>query len=375
MILDRMRLLNILDTLKMASGHKVMKISDFVKFTVDKSGGAVYMGATNFETFMIVDYGDVSLCQIEDMPDVFLIEFGRLLNLIKASTTTDAKFSCNAEGDVIKVATNGSFKFPVFKEHDQYPTSDYANNEAGTWQAEELNAIFEKVKIAISKDVTKLSYQGINYDGNWAACDNRRLSVVRGGDNHQYDGKSVLVPATIGELFSRCKGEVKIGVNDDGNMVVITNEGSGLLAAMRLIESPFVPYQRLFDDAKEHIIAKLPKVEILGALKRLGCFTDKIFKVGKLEITTTPTGAQFKCSIENDVGDGAEVIDAMEFEIVGDQSQLEGFSASYLYQIENLSEGIEAVDSQTEVVLHIQPDGKLRINEDKFSYLLSPIVA
>jgi hypothetical protein len=167
---------------------------------------------------------------------------------------------------------------------------------------------------------------------------------------------------------------VKIGINNEGNMIVVTNEGTGLLASMRLIDSPFVPYQKLFDNTQDHIIAKLPKVEILGALKRLCCFTDKIFKVGKFTITATPEGATFRCSIENNVGDGDEIIDAIEFTLAGDQSQLDDFEAVYSYQIENLAEGIDAVDSQEEVVLSIQPDGKLRIDEDDFSYLLSPIV-
>ncbi len=374
MILDRIRLLTILDTLKIASGTKVMEVSYYVKFTIDKAGSAVYLSTTDFQTFMVISYGDIDMIVLDDVPEIFLIKFQQLLSLLKSSTTPDVELCSDNKDGHIKITTNGSFSFPLFKEASQFPSANFENTVAGIWNAGQLKDIWDKISIAISKDVTKLSYQGVHFDGNWATSDNRRFALVRGDAAHTYDGKSVLIPSAIGAVFARCSGDVKIGVNMDGNMLVVANDDTGMLAAIRLIESQFVPYQKLLDSRQQNVTVTIPKIELLGVLSRLSCFTDKLYKVGRFMITATSEGAQMQCDIEHDTGEGTEIIEATDFDFSGVKSvdQMTN-TIAFSYHIENLADGVSAVDSQTEVVLNIQPDGKLWIDEDSFSYLLSPI--
>ena len=93
MNLDRIRLARILDTLKLACGNKVMDVSYYVKFVVDKDNHAVYLNTTDFHTFLVIDFGDVALTTLDDVPEVFLIKFKQLHDLVKYSTTEDVAMS------------------------------------------------------------------------------------------------------------------------------------------------------------------------------------------------------------------------------------------------------------------------------------------
>ena len=372
MNLDRIRLAKILDTLKLTQGNKVMEVSFYVKFVVDVENHAVYLGTTDFHSFLVIDFGDVALTNLDDVPGEFLIKFKQLHDLVKASTTEDVGFTHVTGNDWIRVVTNGSFEFPVYKEISQFPTADFKHEPAGEWDVPELSDIWEKVSTVVSKDVTKLSYQGVNYDGNWCASDNRRFAMVMGGEDHKYEGDSMLIPTVFGDILSRCSGTVSMGKNNMGNMLVINNPESGLVGAMRLLDAKFVQYERVLEMRSPHIKMVMPKQFLLGTLRRLQCFTDKIFKVGIFTITRSAEGATLRCQIEHDANTGDETLDAMDFEFDGELPEV-GEVAQFQYQIDNLATGINAVDSQEEVSISFQQDGKLWIDEGGFHYLLSRI--
>lgn len=372
MILNRSRLIEVLDTLRLAAGNKVMEVSFNVKFIVDRDNHSVYLTTTDFHTFILVDFGDVDLSILDDVPQEFLINFDSFYNLVRASTTDTVLIAQDSDTDenYVYIETNGSFMFPLFGNPSQFPIADFSHTPLASWKVDDLLAIWKKVAPVVSKDVTKLSYQGVNYDGNWAASDNRRFAIYSSGDS--YDGQSVLIPTVFGDLVERCKEEVSVGVNAAGNMFVLTNPQTGIMAAMRLVDAKFVAYDRLLKGRSEYITVTVPKRAILGTLRRIGCFTDKLFKIGKFTICRNDDGVKIRCEIHNESNQGTEEIEATDFEIADDAPD-EYELASFQYQIDNVAAGIDSVDSKDEVRLSFQRDGKLWIDEDKFHYLLSRV--
>jgi len=375
--LDRQRLCDILDILKISYGNKVMDVSYCVKFVVDNEAKAVYLSTTDFHAFLMVDFGDVSLSRLDDVPAEFLIQFRQLYSVIKASTTEDVTITRGSNENHVLIETNGVYKFHLYGDPTLFPVANFVvENVLGKWESGELRDIIDKVKIAVSKDVTKLSYQGINFDGNWAASDNRRLSIVQLVEGDEDAVIPILIPPVICEIITHCKGELTLGVNADSSMLIINNVDSGLVAGIRLIDEKFVQYGDIVKNRRHYIKMMMPKQHLLGVLRRIGSFTDKLFKVANLSVMyENGQGAYLKVSIENNDG-GEEILDAMDFDY-SDTLPENGVEelASHSYQIDNLTIGINAVESDDEVSLCIQDDGKLWIDEDNFHYLLSRITS
>jgi len=350
-----------------------MEVSYYVKVIVDRENHAVYFSTTDFHSFILVNFGDVSLSPLDDVPEEFLIRFKPLHDLIKCSTTEDVRLVNGKRKDHIKVTTNGDYEFPTYKEISQFMTADFSFDPIGQWDVPELINIWEKVSTVVSRDVTKASYQGVNFDGNWAASDNRRFAIMRGDDEHQYDGESMLIPIVFGEILSRCSGTVTFGRGSGGGMVVLSNPESGIVAAIRLLDAKFVNYNKVLDSRKPYIRMVMPKEYLLGVLQRMSCFTDKLFKVGIFSILRGEEGASIRCQIEHDAT-GDEELEATDFEMDQTLPQ-EGELVSFQYQVDNLATGISVVDSPDEVSISFLEDGKLWIDEGRFSYLLSRINA
>ena len=372
MNLDRGRLLQVLDVLKLACGNKVMEVSFFVKFVIDKENHSVYLNTTDYHTFLAIDFGDVSLTNLNDVPDVFLIKFKPLIDLVRYSTTEDVSMEFDEKSNSILVTTDGDFKFPCYKDPEQFPAADYSHTIFGEWDVPAIRDIWEKVSTVVSKDVTKLSYQGVNFDGNWAASDNRRFAIVMGDDENKYDGESMLIPPVLGDILSCCDGTVSVGRNDGGSMLIMSNPQTGLVSATRLIDATFVSYQRVIDSREPFIKLTLAKEFLLGVLQRLSVFTDKMFKIGVFTIVRSESGCELRCQINNDSSEGDEALACISSEFKDNLPEV-GEVAQFKYQIDNLAAGIKAVDSPDEVVISFQEDGKLWIDEDNFHYLLSKI--
>jgi len=373
MILERIRLISILDTLKIAVGNKVMGVSYYVKFMVDAEGGSVFLASTDFQTFLIVDYGDVAMNVLSDVPPEFLIKFKELYDLVKASTTQDVAISRKNpdKDDHIRVTTNGDFDFPTYTKPEQFPSADFDHKVAGSWESDVLKGIWDKVIVAASKDVTKRSYQGVNFDGNWAASDVRRFAIVK--SESSYDGDPMLIPPQLGDVIARCKGDVTIGINGGGNMLIISSPENGIMGGMRLFDVPFVSYEKLFQDRSDVIKIILPKSDFLGTLRRLSCFSEQIYRIGTFTINRTDDGAEIRCTLNQEAGQADETIEAIDFEF--QDGVMTGKIAEFQYQIDNLADGIGATKSDEDVSLCFQQDGKLWIDEDDFHYLLSRINA
>ena len=369
MNLDRARLANVLDTLRLACGNKVMEVSYYVKFVIDKENQAVYLTTTDFHTFIAIDFGDVSLTNLEDVPDEFLIKFKSLHDLIKYSTTEDARLVGTDDGRTIEVTTNGTFKFPCYSEISQFPAADFNYESSGEWDVPVLREIWEKVSTVVSKDVTKISYQGVNFDGNWAASDNRRFALVDADEDHPYEGDSMLIPPVFGDILGKMGGSVTIGRNESGNMLILNNVQNGIIAAMRLLDAKFVNYRKVLENRDQLIKLTMPKPILLGALQRMSCVTDKLFKVGSFKLVRNDDGGvSMLCRISHEASTGAEVVPAINYD-----GELGDNGAEFQYQIDNLADGINAVESNDEVLISFQTDGKLWIDEGDFHYLLSRI--
>jgi DNA polymerase III sliding clamp (beta) subunit (PCNA family) len=381
MILDRHRLSDILDTLKISQGNKVMEVSFYVKFMIDSTSHALYLSTTDFHSYIVIDFGDVSLTTLDDVPAEFLIKFQELSNLIKYSTTTDVEITQDEDGHIL-VKTNGIFKFALYPDVEQFPTADFEHQPAGEWDAAALLDIWAKVSPVVSKDTTKASYQGVNFDGNWAASDNRRFAIMMSENGEEYSGASMLIPTIFGNVLNRCKGRVVVGPNSGNSMLVVNNPETGMLAAMRLYDAKFVDYKRVFDGRTQYVQLTIPKVDLSGALNRMSCFTDKVFQVGIFTVIFDGDDVTLRCCIRHDTNEGDEDIVVKEFKF---EEQLDSSVrqqvldtgpaevAKFQYQIKNLAAGIDGTDSKDDVLVSLQEDGKLWIDEGPFHYLLSCI--
>lgn len=352
----------VLGVLGTAVGNKVMKVADFVQFRCDRERGKLIISTTDFNAFMCMDYGDLGLAEM-DVPDVFLIEFRKLMTIVKASTTADIEF---VAGDGrITVKTNGEYRLNVWAEPADFPQHDFAYNELAKWPVPEISAAWGKAVIAVSKDVTKLSYQGVCYDGNFAATDNRRVSVVVG----ESEADPMLLPPVFGEVIKHCKNEVSVGANESGKTLVVVCEEIGLIASVRLLDAQFQDYRPLIDNYSPGITASLFKQDLLGAANRLSIFSDQLYKVVKLSLLSVEGKLYLDLDIQNE-GGGNEAIEI-------DETNLEdipvGKILEHKYHIDNIIDGVSAV-ADAGVQLDFQDNGFLWIREGNFYYLLTPIV-
>lgn len=353
----------VLGVLGTAVGNKVMKVADFVQFRCDRERNKLIISTTDFNAFMCMDYGDLGMAEM-DVPDVFLIEFKKLMIIVKASTTADIEF---VAGDKrVTVRTNGEYRLNMWADPSDFPQHDFTYNELARWPVPEIIAAWSKAVIAVSKDVTKLSYQGVCFDGNFAATDNRRVSVVVG----ETETDPMLLPPVFGEVIKHCKNEVSVGPNGSGKTLVVVCEEIGLIASVRLLDAQFQDYRPLIENYSEGTTVTVPKQDLVGAASRLSIFADQLFKVVKLSLLAVEGKLYLDVDIQNE-GGGNEAIEVDETNI----ENLEvGKILEHKYHIDNLIDGVSAVGSPEGVILDFQDNGFLWIREGNFYYLLTPII-
>jgi DNA polymerase III sliding clamp (beta) subunit (PCNA family) len=378
MKLDRLRLQNVLAILGTAVGNRVMDAANYVCFRIDKQNRTVVLLTTDFHAFLAVDFGDVSLAEIDDAPDTFMIDYKTLNAIIKNSTTNMVEF-VDKDDKSILVITNGKYRFGKFINIEEFPSVDFTFQSSNKWPVPVIASAWNKACIAVSKDVTKLNYQGVYFDGCFAATDNRRLSVVA---CEGYDGDPMLIPPVFGDILKHCKNEIEVGINPSSNLVVISCHEIGMMACVRLIDAKFADYRDILGKMDPSITISISKQGVLGAISRLLPFTDKLFKVVEVQVVySKDLKHQLKLSIENkNAGEeyipikGLDLSNEEVFMDVVDKTDSDRFVAiGGKYHIDNVCDGVSVVDSDEDVTVHFQEDGKLWITEEQFTYLQASI--
>lgn len=363
MILDRAKLQSILSILGTSVGNKVMKVADYVRFEI--SSGRLVLSTTDFHAFLNIDYGSID-SNSPDKDESFLIDYKQFNAIIKASTTEDVEII--DEGNCIVVETDGIYRFSKYTAPDEFPKADFTCETVATWPVPYIQHCWKQASIAVSQDVTKIDYQGVNYDGSFASTDNRRLAIVTG--DSQIDMK-MLIPPIFGDILKHCKSEIVVGKNKQGNMMTVVCNDVGLVAGIRLIEAEFRRYRHMLEN-RNGIIFTVPKNDLLGALSRLSVFADQIYKVVKIAAVKSVEGITLNLSITNK-NVGSEMIGVIDADFGDSEKPDDGIIFSNQYHIDNLASGISVIESSDHVDLSFQPNGMLWIDEENYHYLLSNI--
>lgn len=361
MHLDRIKLSQCLEILKGTCGNKLRPVANCVLF--DFSEGGMSLSTTNFISHTTIGYDDSEL-KFQDMPPKFLIDCQQLAAIVKASTTDSVEL-INSD-TVVTVLANGEYKLRKYPEVDEFPIIDLACDHFVRWPVGYLKTIWSQVSVALSKDVTKINCQGVHYDGNFVATDNRRLAIVKG--DQPYGGKPMSMLPAVGDLLKHCENVVEIGITNDGNMLALKCGQRNLNAGVRLIDAQFVPYQNLIDSAVGKFSVLIDKSMLYGALNRLSILLDKLYKQVNLKVIKDVGGFSLSMSVENrDCGE--ETVRLSDITGTEDAIQFSG-----AYHIDNFIDGIAVIDGD-DVKLTFMQDGKIFIIDDEFTYVLSNIVA
>lgn len=367
MILSRKRVSEILTILGTASGNKIVDVANYVCFRYDRNAHKLLISSTDFNAFITIEYGDLGLDEV-DIGEIFLIDFKKLSSIVKASTTEDIEFIDNK--NTITIVTNGNYVFQKLEDVSSFPIFDFNFDEIARWNVSEISNAWDKVVIAVSQDVTKLAYQGVNYDGSFAATDNRRLSVVFGDESTKTP--PMLLPTIFGNILKHCKNEVVIGPSKSGNFLVIVCEDVNMIATVRLLDANFNDYRRILGMKEEGKSIVVPKNDVLGAANRLMIFSDAMFKVLKVSVIVADGVAYLDLDLRNK-GGGSESIPIIDSNVenIADEP---GTVLSFNYKIDNFIDGVNSVDDQENVEIEFQDNGFMWICEEKFTYLLTPMV-
>lgn len=370
MYLDRLKLAQILSILNIAVGNKILNVSNFIHFSIDREKNQLLLSTTDFHLYLTINYGDLG-ADMNQLPDIFMIDFKSLFEIVKSSTTELITFSKSTVNEHIAIDSNGSYRFATYKDTSEFPLMSFANSGAVTIEVPELYKRWTKAAIAVSKDVTKLSYQGVNFDGNFVATDNARLAVAK---CHEYNGKPFLIPPSFGELLKNCKNTIVFGLNESGSLLIVQCEEVALSACVRLIDAAFVDYKialntRVGQD--DFIRVSVPKQELVSALSRLMIFSDKLYKTVKLTIAKSDDGTAYLILDIDNKNSANEQIEIVEHNISEDIENNTTL-VTYNYHVENVIDGVSVVEGEF-VQMTVMSDGKVWIDEEDFSYLLTVI--
>lgn len=371
MILNRNHLVGILNVLGTAVGNKIMKVADYVQFRLNRETRRLLISTTDFNAFITVDYGDLALANTDDFPEHFLVDYRLLSAILKASTTADVDIRQDKINGPIVVVTNGTYELPRYADPSEFPVNDYAHKAIGRCAVTQLQAAWSKAVVAVSKDVTKINYQGVNYDGNFAATDNRRLSVADTGI--EYAGDPLLLMPLFGHVLANCKNEVTIGLSNSAKQIVLVCEEINMVASVRLIDARFAPYKNFLAVKQQGVLMTLPKQDLVGVINRLMILTDQVYKVLNVDIKKIGDKLSLELSISNKA-EGKETITTGQFKLPDELLDMgDGQVAKHSYHMSNILDGIIVTDNNDAVTCNLQSDGKLWIEEDKFTYLLTSI--
>jgi len=355
--LSRVNLLKTLSILGNAVGNKVMKIADFVKISYSSETGRLQMSTTDYNAFLTVDHG-----QVDCGPESFdlLIEYKKFANIVRCSTTDDVALV--DKGDYVQVKTNGTYKFQKWADVGDFPTADFTCEETTEFEASDLASSWSKAVIAVSKDIGKLSFQGVNYDGSFAATDNRRLSVVRMSEQ---EVDPVLLPPTMGSIINQCSGTVHVGVSSNGKALVIVSQENSMFASVRILDATFPDYRKFLGgaDGGMNVLVSLP--DLVGACDRMEAFTDNNSRTFEVEVH----GGESPC-IQMKVDNQGAALETIDVKI---DAEGEGVLSKHTYMLDHFMAAINVVDSDQIASFTIKDNGMMWIKEASYLHLLQPI--
>lgn len=359
MKLSRVNLLKTLSILGNAVGNKVMQIADFVKISYSAETRRLQMSTTDYNAFLTVDHGEVDFG--DDSFDL-LIEYKKFANIVRCSTTDDVELV--DKGDYVQVKTNGTYKFQKWEDVSDFPSADFSCEKVTEFESTDLASAWSKAVIAVSKDIGKLSFQGVNYDGSFAATDNRRLSVVRMSDQSL---DPVLLPPTMGSIISQCSGKVDVGVSDNGKALVIVSQENSMLASVRILDATFPDYRKFLAtaDGGTDVLVSLP--ELVGACERMEAFTDNTNRTFDMEIHGGESS-----SIHMQVNNKGAALETMDVKLQGDEAG-EGVVSKHTYMLDHFMAALNVVDSGQVVSFTVKENGMMWIKESTYLHLLQPI--
>lgn len=367
MILKRDRLVEVLSILGSAVGNKIMKVADYVAFRIDPDNHKVYLATTNFLAYMLIDFGDVSFSRLDDVASFFLIDYKSFNAIVKNSTTDDVTIV--RKGDGVVVTTNGTYEFRVYLKIEEFPVAELECQPIGTWDVPALQTAWKKVSMAVSNDVAKIAYQGINYDGNLAASDGGRLAVIE-NMGPKMDG--ILVPPLFGSILKHCANTISIGKTH--STIIINCEEIGLIASVRLLDAKFVDYQRILSGKVIKSTFTVSKQALLGTLGRLIYFTDNIFKIVQFVLRNDgvdSTGLPI-ITLTLSVSNNSVGSESIRLSGYDGESKVGAVISNHGYHIDNVYDGAGAVETD-EISIGVEGDGKMWISDASFTYLLACI--
>ena len=298
-----------------------------------------------------------------------LIDYKKLANIVRCSTTDDVNIT--DKGDYVRVKTNGTYKFEKWSDIDDFPSADFVSEDLNEFEASKLVSAWSKTVVAVSKDIGKLSFQGVNYDGSFTATDNRRLSSFQiPGDQRP----PVLLPPTMGSIINQCKGNVSIGVSTNGKALVVMSPENNMLASVRILDASFPDYRKFTDAAYDDpscvkVSASLP--ELMGACDRMQAFTDNNSRTFDLELH----GGEHPTIRMHTIHKGAaeESVDAVL------DGEFDDFVVSKnTYMLDHFMVALGVLDSDSFVSFVIKTNGMMWIRESRSSdetylHLLQPV--
>ena len=366
MKLSRVDLLKSLSILGNAVGNKVMAIADFVKISYSSESGRLSMSTTDYNAFINVDHGQVNG---GDESFDLLIDYKKFANIVRCSTTDNVDIT--DKGSHVGVKTNGNYKFEKWTEIEDFPSADFTSPDLNEFEATKLSSAWSKTVVAVSKDIGKLSFQGVNYDGSFTATDNRRLSSFQiAGDQRP----PVLLPPTVGSIINQCRGIVSIGISTNGKALVIMSPENSMLASVRILDASFPDYRKFTDSAYDEasstkVSASLP--ELIGACDRMQAFTDNDSRTFNLELHGGESPVIKMHALHK--GAAEETVDAV-FEGECDDSVL----SKNTYMLDHFMVALGVLDSESFVSFIVKTNGMMWIREertagDTYLHLLQPV--
>lgn len=377
MLLDRQRLSHVLDVLNAASGNKIVLVANYFLFQVSKANQLLLISSTDFKAFIAMNFGDIALSKLDDVPASFLLPADKLTSLVKSSTTKDIEFTGVETEGFITVKANGTYKLNKYDDpqNTSFPSVTWECQPLGVWSANQLRDIWSKVSIALSKDVTKAAYQCVNYDGNWVATDNRRLAIIQSEAGITQKPGFLLLP-NFGNIIKHCESEqISLGYTEDRRTVVLRDDSIGMLASFRLIDDEFLNYPSLLTNKNPFVKLTLNRSEFLGILNRLDIFINKDHQFCDLVIEKQNNAMVLRCSIMNRDG-GTEYITPISYEGPAEADD-SGEVLNFSYHIGNIRDAVNTTTNQEKVAISFGTDGKLYLDENlagsNFSYLLGKV--
>lgn len=363
-------LVRALDILKVTSGNKIMQVADFVKIAIDREMQSVYLMTTDYIASTCIGLNNVKIDD-SDQVNTFLINVSLLYHILKESNCDVVDIQYDKETDKVVVKANGIYNFVPFSDVESFPVIDFNCERKIKFDAEKLNKIWDCSSLAISRDVTKIEYQGVYFDGNWVSTDGRRVAVSKNGSNEVENLKSI-IPPIFGQIIKNFEGEVSIGISNDNNDIILSCEKLGILCSVRTIAAQFPNYRGILGMREKFLSIIVNKNNLLDIVRRLLILTDKLFKTVDFVFYLDKKILSLLVTSQN--GDkGEESIPILGFSIENNDEPIGNIFTSR-YQIDYLKDGLEKVRSNEGLIdLDIQKSKIMYLEDGEFLYLMSNV--